>query len=135
MEKRYAYKDGEKWRIRIGDNEYCGPWVDLFAAFEELNLNPAEVQRAYDICVENMQIFEQYKADSQTLKKYHNRLIPVPPTKDSLADRGCPNCNAYINWDGLNTPVKDAPRFCRHCGQKFRWDQEKGYDPLDFLLE
>lgn len=50
---RYTYFDNGQWRIKINDTEYsCFPWIDRLAAFEDLGLEPAEVQRAYDICVQ-----------------------------------------------------------------------------------
>ena len=33
--ERYTYFDGGKWRIRIGDTEHSGQWVDRLAAYEE----------------------------------------------------------------------------------------------------
>lgn len=34
--ERYTYQDGGKWRIRIGDTEHSGQWVDRFAAYEDI---------------------------------------------------------------------------------------------------
>ena len=41
--ERYTYFDGGKWRIKIGDTEYSGDWVDRLAAYEETGLEPEEV--------------------------------------------------------------------------------------------
>ena len=38
--ERYTYFDGGKWRIKIGDTEYSGDWVDRLAAYEETGLEP-----------------------------------------------------------------------------------------------
>ena len=44
--KRYTYFDGGKWRIKIGDTEYSGDWVDRLAAYEETGLEPEELAQA-----------------------------------------------------------------------------------------
>ena len=44
--ERYTYFDGGKWRIKIGDTEYSGDWVDRLAAHEETGLEPAELAQA-----------------------------------------------------------------------------------------
>lgn len=49
------------------------------------------------------------------------KQIPQKPIRDSLADRACPNCNAYIPFDALNDRIEDAPNFCKHCGQALDW--------------
>lgn len=56
------------------------------------------------------------------------RMKPLAPIRDSLADRGCPNCNAYISWDALNDPITEAPSHCKCCGQTFDWNNEPTYD-------
>lgn len=56
------------------------------------------------------------------------RATPKAPTKDSLADRGCPSCGEYISWDALNDPLEYAPQFCKHCGQALDWSQEKRHE-------
>ena len=42
--ERYTYFDGGKWRIKIGDTEYSGDWVDRLAAYEETGLEPEEIR-------------------------------------------------------------------------------------------
>lgn len=44
--KRYTYFDGGKWRLKIGDTEYSGDWVDRLAAYEETGLEPEELAQA-----------------------------------------------------------------------------------------
>lgn len=44
--ERYTYQDGGKWRIRIGDTEHSGQWVDRFAAYEDTGLEPEDLKRA-----------------------------------------------------------------------------------------
>lgn len=46
--ERYTYFDGGKWRLKIGDTEYSGDWVDLLAAYEETGLEPEEIERILD---------------------------------------------------------------------------------------
>ena len=44
--ERYTYQDGGKWRIRIGDTEHSGQWVDRLAAYEDTGLEPEDLKRA-----------------------------------------------------------------------------------------
>ena len=44
--KRYTYFDGGKWRLKIGDTEYSGDWVNRLAAYEETGLEPEELAQA-----------------------------------------------------------------------------------------
>lgn len=42
--ERYTYFDGGKWRLKIGDTEYSGDWVERIAAYEETGLEPEAVE-------------------------------------------------------------------------------------------
>lgn len=42
--ERYTYFDGGKWRLKIGDTEYSGDWVERLAAYEDTGLEPKEVK-------------------------------------------------------------------------------------------
>lgn len=42
--ERYTYFDGGKWRLKIGDTEYSGDWVERLAAYEETGLEPEEIR-------------------------------------------------------------------------------------------
>ncbi|MBS6375155.1 MAG: hypothetical protein KH431_11210 [Erysipelotrichaceae bacterium] len=44
--ERYTYFDGGKWRLKIGDTEYSGDWVDRLAAYEETRLEPEDMKKA-----------------------------------------------------------------------------------------
>lgn len=46
--ERYTYFDGGKWRLKIGDTEYSGDWVNRLAAYEETGLEPEEIERVLD---------------------------------------------------------------------------------------
>ena len=46
--ERYTYFDGGKWRLKIGDTEYSGDWVDRLAAYEETGLDPEDMKRAFN---------------------------------------------------------------------------------------
>lgn len=127
-DSRYTYKDFGKWRIQVGDTEMCGPWVDRLAEYENLGMSAAEIRAACTRAVQFDQLSSLVGSDLNKLASFADRLRPRRPVKDSLADRGCPHCNAYINWDALNEPVKDAPKFCKNCGQEFDWSGEKGYE-------
>ena len=46
--ERYAYFDGGKWRLKIGDTEYSGDWVERLAAYEETGLEPEDMKKAFN---------------------------------------------------------------------------------------
>ena len=46
--ERYTYFDGGKWRLKIGDTEYSGDWVERLAAYEETGLEPEDMKRAFN---------------------------------------------------------------------------------------
>lgn len=46
--KRYTYFDGGKRRLKIGDTEYSGDWVDRLAAYEDTGLKPEDMKRAFN---------------------------------------------------------------------------------------
>ena len=46
--ERYTYFDGGKWRLKIGDTEYSGDWVDRIAAYEETGPEPEDMKRAFN---------------------------------------------------------------------------------------
>ena len=46
--ERYTYFDGGKWRIKIGDTEYSGDWVDRLAAYEETRLEPEDMKKVFN---------------------------------------------------------------------------------------
>ena len=37
--RRYTYFEAGKWRIKVGDVEFAGPWVDKLSYYEELAPN------------------------------------------------------------------------------------------------
>ncbi len=46
--KRLTHFDGGKWRLKIGDTEYSGAWVDRLAAYEETGLEPEDFKRTFN---------------------------------------------------------------------------------------
>ena len=46
--ERYTYFDGGKWRLKIGDTEYSGDWVDRLAAYEETRLEPEDMKKVFN---------------------------------------------------------------------------------------
>lgn len=57
-------------------------------------------------------------------KKALEKQIPKKPLHESLADRFCPVCGAYINFDALNESAEEAPEFCSGCGQALDWGDD-----------
>lgn len=78
------------------------------------------------------QVVTETKADGKPSEAEYlltlvERDTAKPPRKDKLADRSCPACGAYINWDALNDPINYAPEFCKSCGQRFDWSKEEKF--------
>ena len=46
--ERYTYFENGKWRLRVGDTEYAGPWVDRLAAYEDTGLEPEDFKKAFN---------------------------------------------------------------------------------------
>lgn len=46
--ERYTYFDGGKWRLKIGDTEYSGDWVERLAAYEETRLEPEDMKKVFN---------------------------------------------------------------------------------------
>ena len=46
--ERYTYFDGGKWRLKIGDTEYSGDWVERLAAYEETRLESEDMKKAFN---------------------------------------------------------------------------------------
>lgn len=42
--ERYTYFEDGKWRVRVGETEHSGPWVDRLAAYEDTGLEPEEIK-------------------------------------------------------------------------------------------
>lgn len=48
--RRYTYFEAGKWRIKVGDVEFAGPWVDKLSYYEELAPNLENTKdEAYDL--------------------------------------------------------------------------------------
>lgn len=63
--KRLTYFDGGRWRLKIGDTEYSGAWVDRLAAYEDTGLEPEEIEQlkgeAFGLKVDKREL-ERYRA-------------------------------------------------------------------------
>ena len=46
--ERYTYFDGGKWRLKIGDTEYSGDWVERLSAYEDTELEPEDMKKAFN---------------------------------------------------------------------------------------
>ena len=48
--RRYTYYENKKWRIKAGDTELTGPWVDRLSYYEETAPDPEAMRdEAYDL--------------------------------------------------------------------------------------
>ena len=70
-------------------------------------------------------LYRKRKERAQIAIDAIEKRIPQKPIHDSLADRSCPVCDAYIPFDALNDRIADAPKFCKECGQALDWSDVK----------
>ena len=104
--ERYTYMDGGKWRLRAGDTEYSGPWVDRLAAYEDTGLEPDDITA-------NMEMFAAYRhvcggrppeEIEALVKAQHEGLVVVLATPRKPLVWGdddhetclCPDCGADL---------------------------------------
>ena len=101
--ERYTYFDGGKWRLKIGDTEYSGDWVDRLSAYEETGLEPEELAQA----------------------KKKGRLVvlsePMKPMvyKPNDTDVYCPSCGESLSGGWPLSDADDLRKLCQcpNCGQ------------------
>ena len=67
-------------------------------------------------------LYRKRKERAQIAIDAIEKQIPQKPNHDSLADRSCPACDAYILFDALNDDIVDAPKHCKCCGQALDWE-------------
>lgn len=91
--KRLTYFDGGKWRLKIGDTEHSGQWVDRLAAYEDILGGEYDLDRLRELA----------QADRE------GRCVVLPATPDQIIYRwrkgdDCPSVSrldgVQINADG-----------------------------------
>ena len=101
--KRLTYFDGGKWRLKIGDTEHSGQWVDRLAAYEDILGGEYDLDRLRELA----------QADRE------GRCVVLPATPDQIIYRwrkgdDCPSVSrldgVQINADGEIT----YPIWCGH---------------------
>lgn len=103
--QKYFLSEGSPDGIRLKQNKETGEWEK----FEPYMTIECPEEKDYE--------FLQTAIEKQTLKK---------PLKESLADYLCATCGSYINFDGLNGEIENAPKYCSECGQRLDWRQNDG---------
>lgn len=117
--ERFTYKDDRKWRIRIGDVEYSGNWVDRLAAYEDTGLDPEDIKREFT---------------EDTILKMAGAILGVAPDRLrelAQADREgrvyieekayqCPKCGSHR----LTPRVDGKFYFCFNCKEQFPKEAE-----------
>lgn len=103
--QRYFLSKDSPDGIRLRYNEATGEW-DKYEPYMTID------------CPE--------EKDYEFLATAIQKQLFVKPSKESLADYGCPVCGAYINFDGLNGKPEHAPKYCSECGQRFDWRNDIG---------
>lgn len=99
------------------------------AAYEDTGLTMEEINKLDTQRKAMAALADSYKAEISDLSVLNKpaimnalrKQIPQKPIRDSLADRACPVCDAYIPFDALNDRIEDAPKFCKECGQALDW--------------
>lgn len=49
--ERLTYWENGKWRLKFGDTEFAGDWVDRIAAYEDTGLEPEEIK---ELCTDDV---------------------------------------------------------------------------------
>lgn len=61
--ERLTYFDGGKWRLKIGDTEYSGAWVDRLAAYEDTGLEPEEIRNQLESMLDAVALYFETTPD------------------------------------------------------------------------
>ena len=68
--------------------------------------------------------YRETEEEIRVLQSLVEKETPKKPFDESLADKLCPTCRAYINFDALNDSMENAPNYCPNCGQHINWEEE-----------
>lgn len=90
---------------------YCGDCFHL------------DVCKTADACCGSVPRCKHF-ADKTAISQALGKQEPQRPFRESLADRNCPVCGAYIPYDALNDGIEEAPLFCDNCGQALEWEED-----------
>lgn len=128
--ERYTYFDGGKWRIKIGDTEYSGDWVDRLAAYEETGPEPEDMKRAFNEDAILKLAGQVLGVSSDRLRelaqaKKEGRLVvlsePMKPMvyKPNDTDVYCPSCGESLSGGWPLSDADDLRKLCQcpNCGQ------------------
>lgn len=106
--QRYLVSKDSPDGIRLRYNEATGEW------------NKYEPYMTIECPEEKDYKFIETAIQKQIFKK---------PSKESLADYGCPTCGSHINFDSLNGKIEHAPKHCSECGQRLDWRKDNEHKP------
>ena len=75
---RYTYFENGKWRIKVGDTEFAGPWVDKLSYYEELapnleNTKDEAYNLGYQTCLHAKGLTWSYKPIAQPASQSSGR--------------------------------------------------------------
>lgn len=136
--ERYTYFDGGKWRLKIGDTEYSGDWVNRLAAYEETRLEPEEIERILDSYGRGMTLRTENAQRLEIIKEIpinrlrelaqaekEGRLVvlsePMKPMvyKPNDTDVYCPSCGESLSGGWSLSDTDDLRKLCQcpNCGQ------------------
>lgn len=137
---RYTYWADGEWRINFDSTEYSGfTWIDRLAAFENLSLDPAEVQRCYDNCVQFLNAMDGIslaEIQEYVTAKKENRVcilskgqsiakVTLPPTNRN------PAIDANYTVDPVsNSRAAHLNRFSEAATMAFRNNQSQFVCPV-----
>lgn len=124
--ERYTYFDGGKWRLKIGDTEYSGDWVNRLAAYEETGLEPEEIERVLDSYGRGMTLRTENAQRLEIIKE-----IPIDRLRElAQADKAdeigkyrfyyCESKDEYLIGARLDTFY-----YARWDGSSFTWSMSR----------
>lgn len=124
--ERYTYFDGGKWRLKIGDTEYSGDWVDRLAAYEETGLEPEEIERILDSYGRGMTLRTENAQRLEIIKEIPINRLRELAQADKADEIGkyrfyyCESKDEYLIGARLDTFY-----YARWDGSSFTWSMSR----------
>lgn len=73
--ERFTYKENGKWCARIAGAEHTGPEIDRLAEYEELDLEPQEIERIVDAYGRGMSMRTECALRLQIIREIPTNLL------------------------------------------------------------
>ena len=111
---RYTYFENGKWRIKVGDTEFAGPWVDKLSYYEELapnleNTKDEAYNLGYQTCLHAKGLtwseareLQAYRATGLTVERAAE-LEQVKRERDAAVKCLCTSCKKIALKENMIT--------------------------------